>query len=25
MFARLYLLPVKRNAIPDQVLMAPAW
>ena len=25
MFARLYLLPVKRNTVPDQVLMAPAW
>jgi magnesium-protoporphyrin IX monomethyl ester (oxidative) cyclase len=25
MFARLYLLPVKRNAMPDRVLMAPAW
>ena len=25
MFARLYVLPVKRNTVPDQVLMAPAW
>ncbi|MBY0438190.1 MAG: magnesium-protoporphyrin IX monomethyl ester (oxidative) cyclase, partial [Burkholderiales bacterium] len=25
MFARLYLLPVKRNTVPEQVLMAPAW
>jgi magnesium-protoporphyrin IX monomethyl ester (oxidative) cyclase len=25
MFARLYMLPVKRNTIPDHVLMAPAW
>ena len=24
-FARLYLLPMKRNAIPQRVLMAPAW
>lgn len=24
-FARLYLLPARRNAIPDQVRMAPAW
>jgi magnesium-protoporphyrin IX monomethyl ester (oxidative) cyclase len=24
-FARLYTLPVKRNAVPEQVLMVPAW
>jgi magnesium-protoporphyrin IX monomethyl ester (oxidative) cyclase len=24
-FARLYLLPMKRNEIPQRVLMAPAW
>jgi magnesium-protoporphyrin IX monomethyl ester (oxidative) cyclase len=24
-FARLYLLPMKSNALPDRVLMAPAW
>ena len=24
-FARLYCLPMKSNALPDRVLMAPAW
>jgi magnesium-protoporphyrin IX monomethyl ester (oxidative) cyclase len=24
-FARLYVLPVQRHALPDQVCMAPAW
>ena len=24
-FARLYVLPVKRSALPDTVLLAPAW
>jgi magnesium-protoporphyrin IX monomethyl ester (oxidative) cyclase len=24
-FARLYMLPVQRHSLPDQVSMAPAW
>jgi magnesium-protoporphyrin IX monomethyl ester (oxidative) cyclase len=24
-FARLYILPVQRHALPDQVCVAPAW